>query len=99
METVKYLVEAPPKKIAKNPLRDDDKKDDPAEEPEDDEELGDGDEFKEDFEIRFARDLLTHARLQRVGGNRHRLGAPAGRNIGLSVGEEPCCISPTTLKP
>ncbi len=62
METVKFLVDKPPKKVAKNPLRDDDKKDDPAEEPEDDEDLGDADEFKEDFEIRFARDLLSQAK-------------------------------------
>lgn len=61
LETFKYLIDAPPKKVAKNPLRDDDKKDDPAEEPEDDE-IDDSDEFKEDFEIRFARDLLAQAK-------------------------------------
>ncbi len=66
-ETLKYLSPEPPKKMAKNPLRDDDKKDEPepaAEDPdaEPEEELAAEDTFVEDYEIQFARDLVSQAK-------------------------------------
>jgi carboxyl-terminal processing protease len=63
-ETIKFLASEPPKKIAKNPLRDDDKKDDPLDdenEEADDEELPPDEKFVQDYEIQFARDLVAQA--------------------------------------
>jgi carboxyl-terminal processing protease len=64
-ETIKYIAPEPPKKIAKNLLRDDDKKaDDEADDPEAeaDDELPPEDTFVEDYEIQFARDLVSQAK-------------------------------------
>jgi carboxyl-terminal processing protease len=61
-ETIKFLAAEPPKKLAKNLLRDDDKKDDPeGEEEEADEDLPPDEKFVEDYEIQFARDLVAQA--------------------------------------
>src|SRR5262249_53673186 len=64
-ETLKYLALEPPKKLAKNLLRDDDKKEEASaeeeEEPADDEAAAD-ETFVEDYEIQFARDLVAQAK-------------------------------------
>jgi len=66
-ETIKFIAAEPPKKIAKALLRDDDKKpdesataDDEEAAPEDD--LANEDQFVEDYEIQFARDLVSQAK-------------------------------------
>jgi carboxyl-terminal processing protease len=63
-ETLKYLAPEPPKKTAKNLLRDDEKtpdEEDPDAEPEDEPAPAD-DTFVEDYEISFARDLVAQAK-------------------------------------
>jgi carboxyl-terminal processing protease len=61
-ETIKFLASEPPKKLAKNLLRDDDKKEEPGEDDEaDDEDLPPDEKFVQDYEIQFARDLVAQA--------------------------------------
>src|SRR5206468_1483058 len=65
LETFKYLTAEPPKKTAKALLRDDDKKDDeesPEQEEPADDDLAQDDQFVEDYEIQFARDLVSQAK-------------------------------------
>jgi carboxyl-terminal processing protease len=63
-ETLKFLAPEPPKKQAKSLLRDDEKTDDgeadPDAEPDDD--IAAEDTFVEDYEIQFARDLVSQAK-------------------------------------
>jgi carboxyl-terminal processing protease len=62
-ETIKFLAPEPPKKLAKNLLRDDDKKaeDEPGDDEEADDELPPDEKFVEDYEIQFARDMVAQA--------------------------------------
>ncbi len=64
IETVRYLSEQPKKREPSALLRDDSKSDpdDPEAEPEEDLAALDNEEFKEDYEIVFARDLLVQAK-------------------------------------
>jgi carboxyl-terminal processing protease len=65
-ETLKYLAIEPPKKTKPALLRDDDKKDDEANTPDDEAEPEDDlaaeDTFVEDYEIQFARDMVAQAK-------------------------------------
>jgi carboxyl-terminal processing protease len=65
-ETLKYLAADPPKRITKALLRDDDKADALSSSDEEDElaedELAANDAFVEDYEIQFARDLVSQAK-------------------------------------
>ncbi len=63
-ETIKFIAPEPPKKIAKNILRDDEKTDDGEADPEaePDDELAAEETFVEDYEIQFARDLVSQAK-------------------------------------
>lgn len=66
-ETIKFLAPEPPKKLAKALLRDDDKKPDDSGSAEEDDgaaedELANEDQFVEDYEIQFARDLVSQAK-------------------------------------
>jgi carboxyl-terminal processing protease len=69
-ETFKYLAPEAPKKLAKSLLRDDENKDDdaPADEEPAEEEITD-ETFVEDYEIQFARDLVSQAH----GWKRHEV--------------------------
>jgi carboxyl-terminal processing protease len=65
-ETIKFIAAEPPKKVAKALLRDDDKKPDESsvddEEAPAEDELANEDQFVEDYEIQFARDLVSSAK-------------------------------------
>jgi carboxyl-terminal processing protease len=97
-ETLKYLAADPPKKVAKNPLRDDDKKDDepgqddPDGEPE--EELATEETFTEDYEIQFARDLVAQAK----GWKRREVLASSKPYFDKRMAEEQARLSETLRK-
>jgi carboxyl-terminal processing protease len=94
IETVRYLVEQQKKKeVAGNLLRDDVKangggEDDAdggdGEPPEEDPALNDGENFKEDYEIIFARDLLTQAK----GWKRHEVIGSSRPFLDAKIAEE-----------